>query len=100
MKITENNYSAGLFIVYTNRKNKSAPPVRRTYHSETKKDRVDLSPEAKEIWQTERQFNTIPDAREKMIENLKNQIDSGTYTIDEEKIASEIIKEAILNKLL
>ena len=65
----------------------------------TKADTVVLSDTAKKVQEAQKQLETIPDVREDKVAELKEQIENGTYNMDEEKIAGKIIKEALLNDL-
>ena len=66
---------------------------------ETKADTVVLSDTAKKIQETQTQLKAIPDVREDKVALLKEQIENGTYEIDEEKIADKMLKDALFNDL-
>ena len=66
---------------------------------ETKSDTVVLSDTAKKIQETQTQLKAIPDVREDKVAQLKEQIENGTYEIDEEKIADKMLKDLLLNDL-
>jgi negative regulator of flagellin synthesis FlgM len=66
---------------------------------ETKSDTVVLSDTAKKIQETQTQLKAIPDVREDKVALLKEQIENGTYEIDEEKIADKMLKDALFNDL-
>ena len=66
---------------------------------ETKSDTVVLSDTAKKIQETQTQLKAIPDVREDKVALLKEQIENGTYEIDEEKIADKMLKDLLLNDL-
>jgi negative regulator of flagellin synthesis FlgM len=66
---------------------------------ETKSDTVVLSDTAKKIQQTQTQLKAIPDVREDKVALLKEQIENGTYEIDEEKIADKMLKDSLFNDL-
>ena len=55
---------------------------------------------ARGIQQAKQSLGLIPALREEKVAELKDKIDNGSYTIDQEKIASEMIKEALLNEIL
>jgi negative regulator of flagellin synthesis FlgM len=44
-------------------------------------------------------LDSIPDIREDKVAQLKEQIENGTYEIDEEKIADNMLKDSLLNDL-
>ena len=66
---------------------------------ETKADTVVLSDTAKKIQETQTQLKAIPDVREDKVAQLKEQIENGTYKIDEEKIADKMLKDLLFNDL-
>ena len=65
----------------------------------TKADTVALSNAAKNIQEAQKQLAAIPDVREDKVAQLKEQIENGTYEIDEEKIADKMLKDSLLNDL-
>ena len=67
---------------------------------QTKADTVVLSDTAKKVQEAQKQLEAIPDVREDKVAQLKEQIENGTYDMDEEKIAGKMIKDALLNDLL
>ena len=66
---------------------------------QTKADTVVLSDTAKKVQEAQKQLETMPDVREDKVAELKEQIENGTYNIDEDEIAGKIIKDALLNDL-
>ena len=64
-----------------------------------KADTVVLSDTAKKVQEAQKQLKTIPDVREDKVAQLKEQIENGTYEIDEEKIAGKMIKDMLMNNL-
>lgn len=70
----------------------SAKPAVRT-------DTVEISDTAKKIQEAKSQLENIPDIREEKVANIKSQIESGKYEINPDKIASSMIRDALLNEL-
>lgn len=66
---------------------------------QAKADTVALSNAAKNIQEAQKQLEAIPDVREDKVAQLREQIENGTYEIDEEKIADKMLKDALLNDL-
>ena len=66
---------------------------------QNKADTVALSNAAKNIQEAQKQLEAIPDVREDKVAQLKEQIENGTYEIDEEKIADKMLKDTLLNDL-
>ena len=67
---------------------------------QTKADTVVLSDTAKKVQDAQKQLEAIPDVREDKVAQLREQIENGTYDMDEEKIAGKMIKDALLNDLI
>ena len=67
---------------------------------QTKADTVVLSDTAKKVQEAQKQLETMPDVREDKVAQIKEQIENGTYDMDEEKIAGKMIKDALLNDLI
>ena len=67
---------------------------------QTKADTVVLSDTAQKVQEAQKQIETIPDVREDKVAQLKEQVENGTYEMDEEKIAGKIIKDSLLNDLI
>ena len=44
-------------------------------------------------------LHNIPDVRADKVEQLKNQIENGTYEIKSEEIAEKMLKDSLLNDL-
>jgi negative regulator of flagellin synthesis FlgM len=61
---------------------------------------VALSNTAKKIQEAQKQLEAIPDVREDKVAELKEQIENGTYKIDEEKIADKILKDELFKDLV
>ena len=66
---------------------------------QAKADTVALSNTAQKIQEAQKQLEAIPDVREDKVAQLKEQIENGTYEIDEEKIADKILKDSLFNDL-
>jgi negative regulator of flagellin synthesis FlgM len=64
-----------------------------------KADTVVLSDTAKKVQEAQKQLEAIPDVREDKVAQIKEQIENGTYEMDEEKIADKMIKDMLLNDL-
>jgi negative regulator of flagellin synthesis FlgM len=67
---------------------------------QTKADTVVLSDTAKKVQEAQKQLETMPDVREDKVAQIKEQIENGTYDMDEEKIAGKMMKDALLNDLI
>ena len=80
-------------------KDKAQATSEKAEKQQTKTDTVVLSDAAKRIQEAKKQLDSIPDIREDKVAQLKEQIENGTYEIDEEKIADKMLKDSLLNDL-
>ncbi len=58
---------------------------------------VDLSTKAKDIQQAKNAVNQLPDVREAKVQQVKTQVDKGTYNVDAGKIADKMVKDSIID---
>lgn len=64
----------------------SAEQVRRSQN-----DAVQLSPESKELQRLRDIVAKAPDVREEKVQEIKNQIKSGTYEVSAERLAGKLL---------
>lgn len=76
---------------------KEAPPQKETQNA-AKDDSVKLSKEALELQKANEKLKEIPDVNEDKVNELKNRIENGSYKIDSEKTADNMIRESIVNQ--
>jgi len=100
MKISGNGPAIDPSVKQVQDKKKLDDSAKKTAHSVTKGDNVELSQTAKDIRQAKKLLDSIPDIREEKVAQIKQQIEDGTYKIDEEKIALNMLKEALENEIL
>ena len=60
-------------------------------------EKVDLSTKAKDIQQAKNAVNQLPDVREEKVQEVKTQVDKGTYKVDAGKIADKMVNDSIIN---
>jgi flagellar biosynthesis anti-sigma factor FlgM len=58
-------------------------------------DQVSISPEARLIEQIQSAVDQVPDGRQDKIEYFKKQIQEGTYKVEPEKVAEEMIQSLL-----
>jgi negative regulator of flagellin synthesis FlgM len=58
---------------------------------------VDLSTKAKDIQQAKNALNSLPDIREEKVQEIKTQVDKGTYNVDAGKVADKMVKDSIID---
>lgn len=61
-------------------------------------DRVALSGRGQLIADAQRAMEDVPDVRESLVEKIQVQVQNGTYTVDQEKAAEGILREAMTNQ--
>ena len=60
-------------------------------------EKVDLSTKAKDIQQAQNALNNLPDVREEKVQEIKVQVEKGTYKVNAEEIADKMVKESIVD---
>jgi negative regulator of flagellin synthesis FlgM len=60
-------------------------------------EKVDLSAKAKDIRQIKQILDQTPDVREEKVLELKNQIDTGSYKVNSDKIAEKMVGESLID---
>jgi negative regulator of flagellin synthesis FlgM len=62
-------------------------------------DRLDISARSKQIAHLNELIQSTPDIRESRVEQVRQQLDSGTYSVKAEKIAEKIIVGNLLDEV-
>jgi negative regulator of flagellin synthesis FlgM len=75
------------------------PDIKRINDSEKvptkiESDKVELSSKALDLKKIQMKTMSFPDVRPEKVEQIKTQLDSGTYNISPAKIAERLIEEA------
>jgi len=60
-------------------------------------EKVDLSTKAREIQQAKVEVSKLPDVREEKVQEIKDQVDKGTYNVSGEQIANKMVGESIID---
>ena len=66
--------------------------------SQGRKDKVYLSPRAREIDDAKIKLMNMPDIRGDMVIDIRHKISSGTYMVKGDKIAFRMLQESVLNQ--
>lgn len=77
---------------------KTAPAEQHQAPPSPQGDTVALSDEAKALQRTEKALTDVPDVREDKVAAIRKQLAQGTYRVDGQKIAFNMLKESILNE--
>ena len=102
MEITGKGPGVGIEAYVTSIKGKGpvAPVGGAAADSPVQQDKVVLSPQAKEIQDAKRKLDEMPDIRTEKVEALQQQIESGTYEVQGDRVAVRMISEALIDQLL
>ena len=65
-----------------------------------KEDTVSLSQEAREAAAMVQKLNAIPDVRVDKVSEIQEKINNGTYTVDGQQAAANILAESLINELV
>jgi len=60
-------------------------------------EKVNLSTMAREIHQAKVEVSKIPDVRAEKVQEIKTQVEKGTYNISGEQIASKMVGESLID---
>ena len=60
-------------------------------------EKVDLSTKAKEIQQAKVEVSKLPDVREEKVQEIKTQVEKGTYNVSGEQIANKMVGESLID---
>jgi negative regulator of flagellin synthesis FlgM len=63
-------------------------------------DRLELSVQSREISHFDELVRSTPDVRENKIEQVRRDIEAGTYNVKAEKIAEKILGGSLLDKVI
>lgn len=58
---------------------------------------VDLSTMARDIQQAKVEVSKAPDVREEKVQEIKSQVEKGTYNVSGEQIANKMVGESIID---
>jgi negative regulator of flagellin synthesis FlgM len=78
-------------------KNKVDPSENKSDKAAAKTDTVVISDAAKRIQEVRSQLDEVPDVNEEKVARLRNEIESGTYEINADKIAGKMLREGLIN---
>jgi negative regulator of flagellin synthesis FlgM len=60
-------------------------------------EKVELSTTARDILQAKVEVSGLPDVREEKVQEIKSQVEKGTYNVSGAQIANKMVGESILN---
>ena len=86
------------YINNTKEKNKIAGSSSGSTKNVQSSDRVEFSKTAKDVKDAREQMESVPDIREEKVNEIRDQIEDGTYKIDGKKIAHNMIRESLIDE--
>ena len=60
-------------------------------------EKVDISARAKDIQLAKAVINSLPDVRDARVQELKTQIEQGSYQVNSNKIAEKMVRENLID---
>lgn len=100
MKINGTDLQSVLNVYQNNQAQAKQPQADRSQaptETVVQQDRLDLSRQGQAIADAQRAIADIPDVRESLVEEIRNQVENGTYTVDQQKTAEGILRESMVN---
>jgi negative regulator of flagellin synthesis FlgM len=98
MKIGDVKDTASQVIQQYQRNNVGNQPVEKPIAATVApEEKVDLSTRSKDLLQIKKAVSQLPEIREEKIQELKTQIEQGTYKINGDKIAEKMIGESLID---
>ena len=73
---------------------KNVGKVKKTDKAEFKKDKIEISEEARSFQVAMNAFNKLPEVREDKVAELKKQVEDGTYKPSAKDIAAKMLHNA------
>ncbi|ABW20054.1 flagellar biosynthesis anti-sigma factor FlgM [Alkaliphilus oremlandii] len=78
--------------------NKSTEKLKKSKEVEGPKDEIQLSDKAREYQIAMKAFKSLPETRENLVNELRNQITQGSYSVSGEEIADKIVASVLIDK--
>jgi negative regulator of flagellin synthesis FlgM len=89
----------GAYLNNIKEKDKISAPTAHTSEAAAKRDKVELSQTVREVNKAREELASIPDIRAEKVDEIKRQIDDGTYKIDGNKIAFNMIRQSLIDEI-
>ncbi|PIE66745.1 MAG: flagellar biosynthesis anti-sigma factor FlgM [Deltaproteobacteria bacterium] len=101
MKITGSDLQAKLNVYQTHQaqvRSSDTKQVEVDASPAPQQDRVALSRQGQSIVEAQRAITAIPDVRESVVNQIRNDIQTGAYVVDSQKAAEGILRESLANQ--
>ena len=104
MKVTDNGGSPVQLDAYIKQAQQKSQAMDKARFSGTSvhgpNDKVQLSDEARAILQASQASGGQPEVRDDKVQQVKMEIENGTYRVEGQKVATDMLKEGFENNLL
>lgn len=100
MEITGKNIYAGVdpYVEQVKQNSKAGPQTEKVAATAKPEDTVNFSKAAQEIQEAQKAAKAVPDVREDKVTEIQQRIESGTYQVDGDKIAFNMLRESLINQ--
>ena len=101
MKVNGTDLQSALNVYQTNQSQTKQQQPNRPQSTEEpahQQDRLALSQQRQMIADAQRAIESVPDVRESLVAEIRSDVENGTYTVDHQKAAEGILKEAMVNQ--
>jgi len=88
------------YINNAKEKNKIADGLSKSHNPGPNLDKVEFSQTAMDVKEAREQLESIPDVREGKVNEIKAQIEEGTYKVDGKKIAFNMIRDSLIDEIV
>ena len=97
MEISGKDLSMAVATYVNNINDKKEPDTSSGKASGTnvQEDRVELSSEMRQVLEVKKVYDSLPDIRDRKVDEIQKAIENGTYREDAEKIATRMIKDSL-----
>ncbi|MCG6536180.1 MAG: flagellar biosynthesis anti-sigma factor FlgM [Syntrophales bacterium LBB04] len=97
MKIGESNDSLQIYTQYPRNENVNQAVGKQAEGAAAQEEKVNLSTKSQNFQQIKNALANLPDSRDEKIQALKTQIEKGTYQVNGEAVAKNMVKESAMD---
>ncbi|MBI9082917.1 MAG: flagellar biosynthesis anti-sigma factor FlgM [Desulfobacterales bacterium] len=100
MEISEKNVYTNIdpYVEQVKPNSRPDPHAEKATHAAKPGDTVNLSREAKEVQEAQKAAKAVPDVRENKVAEIQQQIQAGTYKVNGDKVAFNMLRESLINQ--
>ena len=88
------------YVNNTKEKNQKTDSLSKTAKPGPNLDKVEFSQTARDVKEAREQLESIPDVREEKVQEIKTQVEEGTYKVDGKKIAFNMIRDSLIDEIV